>query len=160
MYAIYFSFFLLIVVELHLSFVLSDEYNNIYTEFGTNIGITVTNRIKKLLLSANINLYDYNEADIIDVKNNSCILSFGNTSLNNKYININDIKDEGFQLISKSLSTSNSSSTSAKLFMVNGKPIKTTKSFSIDVNKVHYGNIVIYIKSIMLDNIIIYNIDT
>ena len=128
-------YLLLIILELHLTFILSYEYTNIYVEFGTNIGITVTNRIKKLLLSANINLYDYKETYLIDIKSDSCILSFGNTTLNNKYIDINDIKDEGFQLTSKSLSNSSN----AKLFMVNGKPIKTTKSFSIDVNKIHYG---------------------
>ena len=118
------------------------EYKQVYAEFGENLGEKVPRRVQSLLKKSNITVVICNELDedLIQSKTDTLFLSLGNTRLVERYINIDKIEYEGYQ-IKSSLNIFTSTNT---LIVANGKPMKHDDAYdvSFDIDRIHYGAIV------------------
>jgi hypothetical protein len=107
---------------------------NVYVEYGSNLGSTVPTRINYLLSKAGIVCNSYSENVDADLSASSLVLSFGNASLSNKFMNIDDVNAEGFRFLSQEYISQSTLITS------NGKPLDLKgKSSALNLDAVHYG---------------------
>lgn len=107
---------------------------SVYAEYGLNLGTIVPMRIENLLSKAGVVVLPYTSES--SLPNGSLILSFGNSSLSNKFLSLEDVKDEGFRIMSIIYKDAN-------LIMSNGQPINMKgKSNAKNLDIVHYGAVV------------------
>ena len=64
------------------------KYSQVCIEFGSNLGEKVPSRVQYLFNKSNLNVVISTglDNDVIESKYNTLFLSFGNTTLNNEYI--------------------------------------------------------------------------
>jgi hypothetical protein len=119
------------------SFFVADAklYNEIYIEFGANLGDTIPSRLRNFFGGIPEIIVKEYSADMEEsLGSNSLVLSFGDTQLSQTYASIASVNSEGYHL-----SVSNYLSNST-LLAVNGQPIDSKdRKFALDINKVHYG---------------------
>mmetsp|Transcript_23430 Transcript_23430/g.34391 ORF Transcript_23430/g.34391 Transcript_23430/m.34391 type:complete len:824 (-) Transcript_23430:274-2745(-) len=109
-----------------------DGYDVVYCVFGENLG-AVPNRVRSLLRETGIRVEEW-DAEANQLNSSSLVLSLGNTSLSSRYLSLDDVRSEGFEISTREY-ISNST-----LIVANGKPMEIgTRQFALDVDSVHYG---------------------
>jgi len=106
-------------------------------EYGQNLGSTVPARLNYLFGKAGVTVETYSSDVDATLDSNSLVLSFGNSTLSNKFVSLKDVKLEGFRIASQAFEGGSTLITS------NGQPLNPRgKSFALNTDAVHYGAVV------------------
>lgn len=124
--------FILILLSLHQ--ISSKVFNEVYYEFGTNIGTSIPDRIVDYLKTTGLPISEYIEGSKLSLSPYSLVMSFGNASLSSSVVSLNDVEAEGYHI---EVTAFESSST---LLACDGLPINAGDfKYALDVNRVHIG---------------------
>jgi hypothetical protein len=124
----------LILALLSVHQVTARDFDEVYYEFGTNIGKTIPDRVLKYLKSTGVPVSEYAEGSISSLSQSSLILSFGNANLSQKVVSLNGVEAEGYHIETTSYESGST------LLACDGLPINAGEfKYALDVDNVHIG---------------------